>query len=618
MKTSPLHTLGLAALVLGAGCGPAPVPERGPVAPLAIGPAAPPRPAPPARVEAPPRAPDDLELLVRVSDPEQFARTVVAMLPSSAAAAALEPGQLVMMLLGRRLGALVDLAQPIDITSNTGSSFVVSMAVKQDAETRFGEGLVLRDEGGLLRIGKPDDAPMDGGRLDTCAFSSAAGRATMRLLCASDEAALKGSGPYLARNVAGEPLDTDLRLTLPGRVLRDKRDATARAIGDAASARLGADLVERFLGEIDHLDMNARFAGGGIEMGLDVRLSARQSMVAQVLVSRTAAAPPPRTFYRLPADALFAMHTRGALAEDIAPLRKAIVENLEGTMLQDGYRSDKTHELLQRMEALFLTGGPIVVGAGVAGGRDGADKALAAFDSAAASEQARAETKTRAALLPWVMIAVDEPGERWTTGLREVVRRAEEIEKSRRPGSKSSTPRDPDGDHLDMRIGALDPALKLPKDTLHVEVLIAPRTKGKRPTRTAHLFVMPKASGTWVGYCEDAAAIATRLRLAADDATEAGTLSRSEEAASLRTRPALAAGLVSPAGIGHLFATTTTADDLRRAAKRSARTTGLGARGSQSLTWTATADPTPGSVRFSVGTDMTRQTATDLLRMLGM
>ena len=216
------------------------------------------------------------------------------------------------------------------------------------------------------------------------------------------------------------------------------------------------------------------------------------------------------------------------------------------------------------------------------------------------------------------MIEVEEPAEKWTTGLREIVRRGQEADKTRRPGSKSSSPRDPDGDHVDMRVGTLDPSLKLPKDALHVEVLIAPRTKGQRPTRTAHLFVVPKGSGTWLGYSEDVGAIAARLRLAIDDATEAGTLSRSEEAGSLRARPSLGAGLFSLAGIGHLATATTTADDLRRAAKNAAHAASLGARGNPSLTWTATADPTPGSVRFSLGTEMTRQTAADVLRMLGM
>lgn len=341
-------------------------------------------------------------------------------------------------------------------------------------------------------------------------------------------------------------------------------------------------------------------------------------MVAQVLVSRSTAAAPSRAFYRLPADALFALHTTGALAEDIAPLRKALADSLEGTLVEDGYRADKTHELRTRIESLLLTGGPLVVGAGVAGGREGAERALAALDSSTTSEPARAETKARAALLPWVMIGVEEPAEKWTTGLREIVRRGQEADKTRRPDSKSSSPRDPSGDHVDLRVGTLDPSLKLPKDALHLEVLIAPRTKGQRPTRTAHLFVVPKGSATWIGYSEDVSAIGARLRLAIDDTTEAGTLSRTEEAAALRSRPALGAGLVSLAGIEYLVAQTTTASDLRRAAKNAVRGASLGARGNQTLTWTATADATPGSVRFSLGTQITPLVASDVIHRLGM
>lgn len=616
MKSSEGRMLAAVALLVGASCAPGPLPDRGVVAPLAIGPATPVRPPPPPRPEAPPRAPDDLELLVRVSDPEQLARSVASIVPSGVAAS-LDPAQLVVTLLGRKLGSLVDLAQPIDVTSHTGSSFVVSMAVKQDAEAKLGQGLVLREEGGLLRIGKLDDSPAESDRF-ACAFSGAAGPATTRLLCATDEAALKGSASYLTRNVASEPLDTDLRMTLPGRVLREKRDATTKAIGDAASARLGEGLVERFLAEIDRLDVNVRFGSAAIELGVDLRLSARQSMLAQVLVARSVAAPPSGMFYRLPSDALFALHTTGALGEDIAPLRKALADNIEETLVHDGYRADRTRELRERIESLLLTGGPLVVGAGVTGGRDGAEKALAAFDSSTPSEQARAEAKARASLVPWVLVAVEEPSEKWTAGMRDVVRRVQEADKTRRPGSKSTTPLDPDGDHVDVRIGTLDPNLKLPKDSLHVEVLIAPRTKGKRPARTAHLFVVPKGSGTWLGYSEDVTAISSRLRLAVDDTVETGTLSRSEEAKSLRSRPALGAGLFSLAGIGHLSVKTSTADDLRRASRSATRAANLGAHGNTSLTWTASADATPGAVRFSVGAELTPQLTAEVIRMLGM
>ena len=552
-----------------------------------------------------------------MSDPEQVAQNLAALIPSGAAAL-LDPAQLASTLLGPRLGSLVDLSQPIHVTSHTGSAFVVSMAVKRDAEAKLGRGLVLREEGALVRVTPhPDDAPAGAERF-ACAFSSAAGPATTRLLCATDEAALERSAAYLAHNVAGEPTEADVRLTLPGRVLREKRGGAAKAIGDAASARLGEGLVEKFLAEIEQVDVSVRFGNPTLELGLDLRLSGRQSMVAQALVSRTTAAGPPRAFYRLPADALLALHTRGALAEDIAPLRKALAESLEETLVADGYRKDLTHDLREKLESLLLTGGPLALGVGVAGGREGAEKALAAFAWGATADQARTEVKARAALVPWVMIAVEEPAEKWATGVREIVRRGREVDKNRRPGSTASSTRDPAGDHVDLRVGTLEPGLKLPKDSLHVEVLIAPRAKGTRPARTGHVFIVPKGSGTWIGYSEDVTAIAARLRLAIDDATESGTLSRSEEARSLAARPALGAGLVSLSGIGLTTVATRTVDDLNRAARSAARTASLGTTASRLLTWTATADPTPGSVRLSLRTEITPQVTSEVMRMLGL
>lgn len=623
----------VAALLACLGCGPAAQPERGGVtAPLALGPLCqgvhcePTKATGPQRPDAAPRAPDDLALLVRVNDPEQLAREVVSILPPSAAAAAssLDPAQLLTLLLGRRLGGMVDVAQPIDIAS-VGSSdpaFVVSMAVKQEAETKLGEGLVLRDEGGLLHIAKPDDALGGSERMSACAFTPAAGRAPTRLVCATDERALTTTAAYLARNVAAEPFEADARLTLPGKILREKQDATAKAIGQAtASLRLGTALVESFLEEIDRIDGDLRFAGGGIEIGLDLRLSARESTVARVLVPRSKPTPPPRAFYRLPADSIIALHTTGALAEDIAPLRKALADDIERTLVHDGYRAEKTRALRERLESLLLTGGPLVLAAGVAGGRDGADRALAALDGSHASptDDARAEAQARSALLPWLMMEVEEPASQWSQALRDIVRRAEDADRTRTPGSKSSTPRDPDGDHVDLRIGTLDPTLKLPKDTLHLEVLLVPRTKGKRLARKAHLFVVPKGSATWLGYCEDGAAIASRLRLALDDATEAGTLAKSVEATSLRTRPAIGAGLVAFAGLGYLAAKTTTADELRYAGRSASRAAGAsGGRGTETVTWTASANAAAGSVHLSVHAQATRQTSVDLLRMLGL
>lgn len=629
MKPSTPRALAVVALLGCLGCGPgATPPDHGATAPLALTPATPAKAAPPPRPEAAPRAPDDLSLVVRVNDPDQLVREVVSILPPSTAAAAgaaLEPVQLLTLLLGRQLAVLVDVTQPIDLAGvgSHDTAIVVSMAVKQESEGKLTEGLVLREEGGLLHIAtKSDESASGSDKLSACAFTAAAGRAPTRLVCASDEPALNSTAPYLARNVSAEPFDGDAKLSVPGKVLREKRDSTARAIGDAASQHLGAALVDGFLREIDRVDADLRFAGSGLEIGFDLWLSGRESLLGRMVVPRSKARPPPPAFYRLPADSILALHTTGALAEDIAPLRKALADNIEATLTKDGYRAEKTHVLRERLETLLLTGGPLVVAAGIAGGRDGAEKALAALDGTHASpaEEARVQAKARSALMPWLMMEVEEPAARWTQGLRDIVRRAEEADRTRTPGSRASTPRDPDGDHVDLQIGTLDPALKLPKDSLHLEVLLVPRTKGARPARKAHLFVVPKGTATWIGYCEDSAAITGRLRLALDDTSEAGTLARSAEATSLRTRPAIGAGLVVFSGLAHLAAKTTTADELRAISRSTARSagSGAGAASTQTITWTASADTAPGAVRVSVRVQATRQMSSDFLRLLGL
>jgi hypothetical protein len=217
-----------------------------------------------------------------------------------------------------------------------------------------------------------------------------------------------------------------------------------------------------------------------------------------------------------------------------------------------------------------------------------------------------------------VLAEVEEPPERWTRGLRDLMRGAEEAERRRTPGSKASTPRDPDQDHVDLRAGALDPSWRLPKDTLHVEVLMSPRTKGKHAPRTGHLLVAPKGTATWIGYSENAAAVASRIRVALDDATEVGTLAKSAQAISLRTRPALAAGLGSIFGVGALTAASGPNADPRNMMRAPSRLSALGSAGRETVTWTAGADATPGAVHVTLRAQASRQTAMDFVHFLGL
>lgn len=624
MKLPSARGVALGSVMFCVSCGPAPSP--GVVTPpLVVGPLAPSAPLAAAKPEALPRPPDDLALLVRITDPQQLKREVVNLLPPSAASMAheLEPKDMLARFIGEPLTALVDLNQGIDVASVGGSdiALVFSLPVKPESEGSI-EGVAERDEDGLALLPRAPDRPGNRGarELEACALTSSAGRTSTRLVCAPDEATLRRTAPYLARTVAAEASDADVKLTLPGRVLRDRTDRTASAMSDAASAQLGGHLVEDLLGEVDRIDGGLRFGGARIELAVDFRFTARTAMLTKIFVPKSVAAPPSPAFHRLPGDAFIALFTTGALADDIAPLRRALADTIEGTLVQDGYPAAKVRELREKIEGLFLTGGPLVFGAGIVGGREGAEKALTFLESSHTkpADEARAEAQARTAMKPWFMIEVEEGADRWVQGLRDIVRGAEDAEKARKPGSKASTPRDPDGDHVDIHLAAVDAALKLPKDSLHLEVSMVPRTKGSRPSRKGHLFVVPKGGATWIGYSEDVVAITARLRLAIDDTTEAGTIARSTDATALRSKPVLGAGIVSLVGVALMAASTTSNGGLRSAGRVASHTAGIGAKGADIVSWSATSDATPGAVRLSVNGRATRQTVVDVVRMLGL
>ena len=77
-------------------------------------------------------------------------------------------------------------------------------------------------------------------------------------------------------------------------------------------------------------------------------------------------------------------------------------------------------------------------------------------------------------------------------------------------------------------------------------------------------------------------------------------------------------GLVSLGGMEHLTAKRTTSSDLHSAARSAARVARIGLRTGETLTFTATADAAPGSVRASLHLEASRPTAADVLKLLGL
>lgn len=608
-------------ILFGAACGPA---QRANNAGATL-PIPPMRTTPPAAVvekpEPAPAAPKDLELSARVSDPTRLFREILNHLPPALANNIPNAEMVLELGLGSKLAETVDLAQPIDVANIGGesSTLFVSFAVKSEVEPKLGERLPLEERHGLLYVKKDDTTGSFILRSGTCAFVPPSRAAPIRLVCATELGSYEDTARWLAHAAGGEPIDSDLRISLPGSILHDKTSKTKRVLGSATKSKFGDGLVDDFVDEIASLQADLRLGAGTTELTGTLRLDHRKSMLAKTLLLRTTPSPPSPAFYRLPSDSLFALHTTGADATDLAPMRRAFFDELAESLVEDGYLPEKVGAIRTHLETVAFTGGPLVIGAGLAGGLDRAERTLAALDAASGTNGlAAAETSARAALVPWVMIEVEQKPDVVIMSLKGMVKASEEADKTRKPGSATSSlaKKDPDSDHVDVRITTLDPALKLPTGTLALEVIMAPRTKGKHPIRRAKLFVVPKGAATWIGYSEDAAAIALRLRTAIDDTTDSGTLGRSKEATELRAQRGVFTAMTSMAGFSLLVADRTTREDMMRAAQSSARMTALPGRGAGVFAIVGTteiASPESGPAKLAITARAPRGALTDLV-----
>lgn len=611
---------------VGAGCGPSPGANRA-AANLPIPPmnAAPP-PVVVEKPEPPPPAPKDLELSARITEPTRFFREVVAHLPAGIGANIPNAEQVLELGLGSKLADTVDLTAPVDVASvSAGSSAIfVSFGVKADVEGRIADRVPVEERRGLLFVKKDDNGGGGGGmmtRSGTCAFVPPQHAAALRLVCASEHGSFEETARWLAHRSGVESVDSDVRVTIPGRAIREGKNGRSQPLVDQAS-KLGTKVVEDFVAEIAAIQLDVRLGATTTDLTGTLRLTQRRSMLANALVTKTTASPPSPAFFRLPVDSLFALHTTGADAVDLSPLRRTIYGLLEQSLVEDGYLPEKVGAIRTHLESVLLTGGPLVVGAGIAGGLDRAERALAALDAASGTNGvAAAEASARAALVPWVMFEVEQNPAVVVLSMKGIVKGADEADKTRKPGSAtaSQAKKDPDGDHVDVRATALDPALKLPVGTLALEVVVAPRTKGKHPVRRGKLFVVPKGNATWIGYSEDAQAIATRLRTAIDDTTEAGTLARSKDATDLKSKSGVLTAMTSMSGLAMLAADRGTRDDLLADARVSARLTALPSKGSNVFTVVGTteiASPASGPASLVLTARAPRGVLTDVATIL--
>lgn len=578
-------------------CGPPPV------EPVAA-PLPPPKPASSTTLQAAARAeadvpiPEDLSFVVRIADMDRLKGEVFGAFPQ--VAGIFGNGQdleaLLALAVGREAANAIDAAYGIDIASMKNDRYVVvSFGARADAEAKLAEHVEGTDERGVMTLKQSSGR----GAFKHCALVPAT-KPAARVMCSDDAGALDAASAYLARSVSSELLDADVRLSVTKNVLRSK---SKRASSGALEG-----LTKAFETELDRIEVDLKLRSD-LEIAATLRLSSRTSALARAVVPSAKPTTPPAAFFRLPKETVFALHVAGGTADDLRPLREALAADSVAAVKQDGYGDDGAQAFADQASQLFLTGGPLVFASGLgASGLAGVEKAVADAKDKTGEKD---DPKVLASLVPWSLGWVDEPAAKWTTGIKQMVKTAEDAEKTRnKKQAQRAPPKDSDGTHTALRLAPkVDAKWRLPEGSLEVLVDRTPRAP-KSKTTTSRLFVVPKGNATWFGYGEDGALVAERLRFVLDDKQTKGTLADVPEAAALRAKSGLAAATLQPLGAMLGLGEASSPHRLRRILESAGKTS---SKGRDVLTFTAASDVTGDRAQLKLVTIIPRRAFVDFV-----
>ncbi|WP_437485358.1 hypothetical protein WME75_00665 [Sorangium sp. So ce1014] len=605
-------------IALVAACAGAPAPQHGPVAPLPPAPRAA-RAQPALAAAQPVTAPEGLSAVLRIADPQRSWSHVTQLMASTPFGVLLfstgprGPEMLLEQALGPALADVVDLDKPIDVAwfgiTDPELRPVVSLSVAEQEVPRLHERFVLKEHRGMLRVeGVRDADPDEETPRQSCAFEPGERRGGARLLCAKDAKDVDAAAPYLVEVVGREPIEADARLEIMEWTLREVMKSPDDADGDdGPTGALGREIGDAFMRDLESMSMDLRWGRAEVDIGFSMRFASRRSPLTLAFAPAVApdAAPPP-AFLRLPGDTAVAFYTQGASRAELTPLRDVIFPALRDDLMDDGYDAAALDRLIERLDTLFVTGGPIVMGAG--GDRAAAERALAAYQGGKGA--ARSQKAVHRALQSWILVAVEEPAQTWIPGMKELLLLGEELDRlkaSPKAAGGAGTPggapegraskdedededKDEDEDEERTTPVIVRAPATLPAGTLHVELRSKPLTKDAPPAHTTHFYVVPAGQRTWFGIGENDAAVVARLRVAADPGRDERTLAAAPGLEALRQPGTLAGGLFSLAGLVLLGARGDTPEALGEAAKELAGLATLPARGEVSIPLAVTSE----------------------------
>ncbi len=567
-----LPTSSLIVLAASAACGPPPEPPK-PPKPLVV--------EKPVVVEksvdlSPVPPPERIIFVAQVRKPNDIKKTITDWtrfpLPGG------EP--LAEAALGKPVGDIVDMDQPIraigTITGNgkkAKPTFVGSIPlIGFDQAKRQIEGvysLSAVDNGDFQINGVENGDAADPEDRRSCFLAHSAGPSKAALVC--------GIGPdtqklvaYLVRTAVKDVPEKDVHVELRLGPARDElRLATAMlpaalaafggqnpAVGEMMEA--GASDLGDFVIDVDKLTLDANFGDKALQADFATSFETRRALMTQLGLSHADKnAPPPAALWHLPSDTDFAVWGSGVDGK-LVEHPKDLVMRAIAQAAKDEKMSDADNKAIADAlgHTLSLTASPTLYAKGY--DENGIKAALEKEKEISALPR---ETITQA--IGWHLWRIEEPIAKVGPATKEWVTAWS------RPSFQKWAKEHISKNHLaSMKVTPPSPALKLPKDTVHVEISlpidepagppVSPPMSGKpktveiKPVKSApqkpimiHVFVLPDAGASTLAIGLDEKLVAQKALTSLSTSPDSETLKGRQGYDALRDLRASAGGFIT-------------------------------------------------------------------------
>lgn len=505
---------------------------------------------------------------ISVNNVAQLQSKLPASLQSHPALAVLnDVPTLVSTMLGADVGSVVDLSQPVDVTTPfprgfEGPSPVVAFRVRSpDAIERGQAGLTLRHLApGMWLLGdepppplvEPDENGMDDDeeaaedeeegeasaedvseRRTPCLLAHAPPPVGYRVLCGQGLDRVRAASAFLLRDAAASA--ADLHVEFGGPAYHDIIDkalteakAKSKAEGDAqtGSEKLGAEIglaiIEAFAAH-ERLGLDVQLGPTGVEAVLDVAFPESATTAALQQWARSASQRRlPSGFALLPADNAFALSFTGLGQEAMRSFAPLVLDELEREMAQEFVLSaPQLDELKASLAGVFPSDAHFSVAAG--SDVDAIEKALNGDAVRQADEAERPLTpaaikELQTALAGWLSVGFELPPKDYLPAVERMLR-ADAMPMRRRPGMPRK-----DSERVDTTMRKLPVTTRgLPASTLHIVERVRPAKTYRAPIDgseppvlpyDAHWFVVPDGQRVWIVGARDEAMAGRQALLA--------------------------------------------------------------------------------------------------------